>query len=162
MSLPNPYVAITGRVGPTVSGSITNTAQVSSATPEIDDTDNTASLSQTVIQEADLSIGKQADSESFVTGGLASWSVLVTNAGPSTAAGVTLTDVFPAGVAFDPDASDPLCSETAGQVSCAVGTLSAGDSTLITLVGTIPTTFSGGEHQQLRRGHQHNRRSHSR
>ena len=48
----------------------------------------------------------------------------VSNAGPSTAIGTQLTDTLPAGVTFDSATpSQGTCSQSAGVVSCALGTL---------------------------------------
>ncbi len=51
------------------------------------------------------------------------------NLGPSAASAVTLVDTLPAGAAFS--SASPGCSEAAGTVTCALGTLSAGASAVV-------------------------------
>lgn len=52
------------------------------------------------------------------------YTITVTNAGPDEAADVTVVDTLPAGVTFDPGASDPSCVEgPAGTITCSLGDL---------------------------------------
>jgi uncharacterized repeat protein (TIGR01451 family) len=82
--------------------------------------------------EADLRIAKTAAPATAVPGDVVTYSITVTNDGPSPAAGVTLLDPIPAGTSFVAGslADDPACSFDAllGRVECGPGTLAAGAS----------------------------------
>ena len=141
--LPPPYVTITGTVAGNLSGPISNTATVTADTTEPDTSDNSDTVNQTVDQQADLDLVKQATQDEFVAGGTASWSILVSNRGPSTATGIVLDDAIPAGVEVDLDASDDSCTATGSGVSCTVASLASGESAIVMVVGRIPATFAG-------------------
>jgi uncharacterized repeat protein (TIGR01451 family) len=65
------------------------------------------------------------------------YTVTVTNNGPSAATGVTLTDPLPATVTFGSVIpSQGSCSETAGTVSCNLGDVATGATATVTLVVT--------------------------
>ena len=76
---------------------------------------------------ADLAVSESASPVSGVSsGGTITYTVTVTNNGPSAATGVTLNDFLPAG-AFLVSASPTQgsCSQIGGTVSCALGTLAS-------------------------------------
>ena len=93
-------VVITATVDPaTPDGTIlANTATVASSTSDPNPGNNTDSVDTTVKAEADLAVTK-TDGVTKVTAGLSTgtYIVTVTNAGPSAATGVKLTDTFPPG-----------------------------------------------------------------
>ena len=98
---------------------------------------------------ADLSLSKSDAPDPVVAGELLTYTLTVQNDGPSTAIGTQLTDNLPAGVAFDsttPSQGD--CSETAGVVSCTLGTIASGGSANVAInvrpqgAGTITNTAS--------------------
>ena len=78
---------------------ITNTASVSSATTDANGANNTSAATTSVITSADLAVTKTA-SNSVVAGTTLTYTIHVTNSGPSNASGVILTDILPAGVTF--------------------------------------------------------------
>ena len=63
-------------------------------------TPNTATASTTVQARADLSITKTDSPDPVTAGKNLTYTVQVTNGGPSTASAVTVTDTLPAGVTF--------------------------------------------------------------
>jgi uncharacterized repeat protein (TIGR01451 family) len=106
---------------------LSNTASVSSATADPDPSDNTATASTTVTASADLAIAKSGPA-TVVAGSDVVYTLTVSNAGPSDAASVSVTDTLPAGVAFD-SASGPgwSCSNVGDvSVTCTRPGLAAG------------------------------------
>ena len=80
--------------------------------------------------QADLAVTKVGPA-TVVPGDSLSYVVSVTNNGPSTAAGVVLTDTLGAGLS---GATAPGCSGS--PLACPVGPLAAGDSTSFTVTAT--------------------------
>ncbi|MBT8404547.1 MAG: DUF11 domain-containing protein, partial [Gemmatimonadetes bacterium] len=92
-------VTVTARVLPARTADITNVATVASAVADPVAADNRATTTSTVQVAADLTVTKTGPA-SVTAGSGASWTVQVTNNGPSTARNVVLTDTLPAGVSF--------------------------------------------------------------
>ncbi len=85
----------TGTIDPGASGSVSNTATVASAL-DPNSANDTATDTDTLTPEADLGITKQSDGGGTVVPGTqVSYTITVTNAGPSHASGATVTDLFP-------------------------------------------------------------------
>ena len=60
----------------------------------------------------------------MLAGQLLTYTLGVSNAGPHTATGVTVTDTLPANTTFDSaSASQGSCSQASGTVTCALGTV---------------------------------------
>ncbi len=72
------------------------------------------------------------------------YSIIVTNNGPDTATGVTLTDTLPIGVTFD--TASPGCSHNASNnvVTCALGTLEKEKAATVTVTVTTPAAVGSG------------------
>ncbi|MEA2569005.1 MAG: hypothetical protein QOI24_1006 [Acidobacteriota bacterium] len=129
-------VATTAPAGST----ITNTANVSATSPDPNAGNNTASASTNVVT-ADVAITKTATPAANVPTGSETFTIVVTNNGPGTATGVTVTDILPAGTTFtSAGASQGSCSGTT-TVTCNVGTLNNGASATITIVVQAPPTL---------------------
>ncbi len=99
---------------------LVNTATVSSATTEIDPSDDSVTISTTVSATADLAItltgpatataGEPAGFDYVLT---------VTNGGPANqVGGFTVTDRLPDGLTFRPAGSDPACNASGQDVTC--------------------------------------------
>src|SRR6185436_702692 len=115
-------------------GTITNQATVSATTADPSSANNSASATTTVDPAADLSLTKSDSPDPVLAGQLLTYSLGVHNAGPSSAASVTVTDTLPAGVTFD--AATPAqgsCTESSGMVTCALGTLANGDDASVAI-----------------------------
>src|SRR5690606_29071470 len=80
------------------SGVFTNTVEVSGLEPEDNPADNTASLAVTVDPVADLALSKLAAPDPVGVGGVLTYTLTITNHGPSEATGVVVTDSLPAEV----------------------------------------------------------------
>jgi hypothetical protein len=98
-------------------------------------------LNWSLAQHADLTLGMTGPVTPITTGDIASYNLVVTNSGPSSAAGVTITDTTPAGSVID--TIPPGCTEVTGTISCSMGTLAAGGSATadITLHFTAPGVY---------------------
>jgi uncharacterized repeat protein (TIGR01451 family) len=122
--------------------SIINTASVTSDEAGGDSTNDTASVTTAVTPVADLSVAINPSAPTVPVGTNLTYSVVVTNNGPSPATGVTLTDTLPAGVTLV-SATDSLgntLSPTGGVLADNLGGLAAGSSVTLTIVVTAGTT----------------------
>jgi uncharacterized repeat protein (TIGR01451 family) len=95
---------------------------------------------------ADVGVAKTGPS-SVAKGASASYTVTVTNNGPSDAASVTMTDAVPAGTTFASEAqtagpafscTNPAVGDTTGTTTCSVPLLTAGTSATFTLTYQVP------------------------
>ena len=104
---------------------------------------NTTPMATTLAQ-ADLSITKSDSPDPVLAGGTLTYVLTITNTGPSTATGATLTDTLPSGVTFASSTpGSPTCSESSGTVTCTLGSLASGNSTPVTIVVTVSSSISG-------------------
>ena len=138
---------VTVVVAPTAAGSLNNVASVSATQGDATPGNNTASASTTVNAQADVSVTKTDSPDPINLGaGNITYTITVANAGPSPAASTVLTDTLPAGVTFV-SATAP-CTQAAGTVTCNLGTLASGATTVLTVVitptaaGTLNNTAS--------------------
>ncbi len=139
-------LTITARV--TQAGTVTNTASVTASDqPDPDPTDNTASVTVTTQTIADLTITKTLTG-SPVPGRPITYTIVVTNTGPSPVTAANVTDLFP--VAFvapawtctaDPGSSCAAAAGT-GNLETTV-TLEAGDHATFTVTGLIAANATG-------------------
>ncbi|MCC7362611.1 MAG: DUF11 domain-containing protein [Anaerolineales bacterium] len=107
-------------------GLLTNTASVSADQADPNPANNLASAPTTITTATDLVLDKVDLADPVNAGELLLYQLVVTNAGPSDAQNVVITDTLPAGVSFM--GASPLCTESAGVVVCALGALAAGQS----------------------------------
>ena len=131
---------------------ITNTASETSDTPDPDPANATASVSTLVATAADLSVTKTVAPGPVVAGEPVSYSITVSNAGPSDAQTVAFSDVVPADTTFVSDAqtSGPTFTLTnpavggTGTITGTIGTLALGTSATFTVVVLVsPSTPAG-------------------
>ncbi|MDO5728377.1 MAG: DUF11 domain-containing protein [Actinomycetaceae bacterium] len=116
---------------------MTNTAQVSSDTPDPTDSNNSSSSTTSVKQVADLTIAKSGPAE-VIAGESATWTMTIGNAGPSTARAVVLSDTLPEGVSFDSYTSESLtCEVVESTITCELAELAAGATATVEVVGAV-------------------------
>jgi uncharacterized repeat protein (TIGR01451 family) len=131
-------VTLVANVAAETTGPLVNTATVTTTSSDPSSANDTSTFETAVTPApADLSITKTASDDTPVIGFEVTYTIVVTNNGPGTAADVVVTDALPAGTTLV--SSSPGCSGTT-TVTCAVGTLAAGGSATITLVVTMPPT----------------------
>jgi uncharacterized repeat protein (TIGR01451 family) len=119
-------------------GIITNTASVASTDTnliESDTTNNTDTETTTLSPEIDLRITKTDSADPVIAGGSLTYTIIVTNDGPSTATNVNVSDTIPTGMVFTSVTSTQgTASQASGVVTGALGTLAPAASATITLV----------------------------
>ena len=120
------------------SGSVTNTATVATPAGTTDSTpaNNTVSDTDTVTPVADVSVSKTDGVTSVNAGGTTSYTIVVSNAGPSSAGGAVLTDPASAGLTV----TGVTCGGAAGGAVCPAAVVGAFPVAGIT-IATLP---SGG------------------
>ena len=140
---------ITIVVRPTAAGSITNNATITGQQTDPTPGNNNASATTTVNPAADLAITKTAAPNPAQLNQNVTFTITVTNNGPSSATGVSVTDTLTAGLTLvgTPTTSQGTCSGTT-TITCALGTLAnAGTATISITVstagaGSYPNTAS--------------------
>jgi uncharacterized repeat protein (TIGR01451 family) len=122
-------------------GTISNSAGVSGS--QTDSTPGNSSSSTSalaVISSADVSITKTTGSTQAPVGSVISYTLTASNAGPSPATNVVVTDTLPAGLQFvSATPSQGSCSGTT-TITCNLGTLAAAASATVTLNARVIAT----------------------
>jgi uncharacterized repeat protein (TIGR01451 family) len=98
----------------------------------------------TVNRQADLRITKNASVDTVKPGTELTYSLMVTNGGPSLATGVVVSDTLPGGLAFDAGSSSTECSATGQDVTCTIDALSVDEEVILDIVVTAETSLEDG------------------
>jgi len=103
----------------------------------------------TVVINADLSVTKSDDVTTVTAGDgvTRTYTITVSNAGPSNATSVTLTDAWPSGFTRGtPSPSQGTCTNVGPgpNFTCALGTLAQGGSATVTVTYTVPASTLAG------------------
>ncbi len=128
---------------------INNRATVRSDTPDPNPDNNQSVVTLTVSSVADLSLTKTGPA-SVVAGTPITWSLTLSNSGPSTARNVVVTDVVPAGVVITSVSGSGGASCTTGvpgdpfqPTVCGYGSLASGASRTMTINATVNSGTTG-------------------
>ncbi|HEU4388534.1 MAG TPA: hypothetical protein VFV34_12105, partial [Blastocatellia bacterium] len=140
---------VNATINPAATGSLSNTATVT-APGSFTDTNpgnNSATDTDTLTSQGDLAITKTNGTSTSTAGGSTSYTITVSNAGPSTATGATVADTFPASltVSFTSVAAGGATGNTAsgsGNINDTV-TLPPGSSVTYTATCSINPAASG-------------------
>ncbi len=130
-------IALVVDVLPAAYPQVTNPASVTSPATDTDPDNNRDTDTVTVGAEVDLSVAKTG---SVTVGRTATWTIAVSNAGPSATVGpITVTDELPSGLAFDSASGTGWACGAAGNVvTCTYApSLAAGATATVTLVTSI-------------------------
>lgn len=137
-------LTIAGTISPSATGSITvpATVTVSSGIQETITTNNTASDTDTLVYQADLAIAKTDGKDSVQPGSAITYTITVTNNGPSQVPSITVVDTLPALL------QGPVFTPTQGVYNEATGlwtglNLMPGQSVTLTLKGTVDPSVTG-------------------
>ncbi|MBB6500684.1 Ig-like domain-containing protein [Pedobacter cryoconitis] len=140
-------LTITGTVAPTASGSLSNTVTVAPPTGVTDPTpgNNTATDVGTISRVIDFGVVKTASPTTATAGNALTYTITLTNNGPSTLATadvLTLTDNLPAG--FTASGYTPATGTYTSSNGNWTGlTLASGQSTTLTITGTVAPGATG-------------------
>jgi uncharacterized repeat protein (TIGR01451 family) len=118
------------------SGTITNTATVSTSSPETNTTNNTSSASTAVLL---LSVTKTAGPDPVLLNGTLTYTLSVTNVGTSTVPDITIVDNLPFEVNFLSATGN--CTQQAKQLVCNIGSLAPGGSAGISIQTTVTAPY---------------------
>ena len=93
---------------------------------------------------ADLAVTKSDSPDPVLAGNSLSYTLTITNNGPTTSTGSVLTDILPSGVTFASSTpGPPTCTESNGTVACDLGDLVANASTTVTIQVAVNGTTTG-------------------
>ena len=137
-------IVVTGTLDPSSLGDVSNTATVSSSTDDPNPADNTIEATARAAAIADLSITKTGVLTEFVPGQTASWTIEVTNGGPSDATDVIVTDTLPS-AGLSGVTSTPSQGSCATPSTCQLGTVAAGSTATITVSGTLSSGYTAAD-----------------
>ena len=124
-----------------VSGTLlVNQVQVNSANEDPNAVDNTAAATTTVLATAKVTLHKDVTPATAQPGATIVYRIVVTNAGPSTAAAVVVSDALPAALLNAQVSSTPAgCTA----FPCALGDLAPGAAATILVVGQLAPEAAG-------------------
>ena len=125
-------------------GVVPGTATVGSATPDSDPTNNSSSADITVVAKAVIAIAKVVDPSPLVAGGAATYTITATNAGPSDAQTVVVTDTLdPRLTIGTPSPSLGTCAVAGQTVTCTAPTVAANGSLIIRIPVSVDHAATG-------------------
>ncbi len=122
------------QIPPGATTSWPNTATVQTDSVDPNPNNDTATVSTTLTQSADVSVTKSGPA-TIVAATNITYTVDVTNNGPSNASDVVLTDTLPA--------ETTLVSSSCGSTTCAIGTLAPGVTQSFTIVAHVDADATG-------------------
>ena len=127
-------------------GTVTNSVTVSTDTDDPEPDNDTATEDTTIETSADLSVTKTVSPSAVNAGDNVTYTITYSNAGPSTAVDVVVTDTLSSALTFvSATPSSGSCSEAAGTVTCNVGDVAAGGGGNVMIVATVSAGASAGE-----------------
>ena len=119
-------------------GNVTNVAAVAASTPDSNPGNNTSSpVGTTITPIADMAVGKTGPASVVALSNL-TYTISVTNLGPSSAGGVVVADVLPTTGTFISASGNGVTN--AGAVGWSLGTLSAGQVSNLTVIVMAPAS----------------------
>jgi uncharacterized repeat protein (TIGR01451 family) len=130
------HVHITSPTSAATCGSVDNTANVTTSNDGADSDSATITVNC-----PNVTVLKTADQGTIDAGDTAAFTIVVTNEGPGTAKGVTLTDTLPSGIVWSEDSA--ACSIAAGVLSCNFGDLTDGATRTVHVTGVTDAADCG-------------------
>ena len=134
-------ITVTASSAITGGSSIENRASVTAATPDPTISNNADTADTSIIGQAQLALDKRASAATVTAGDLVTYTIAVTNNGPSTATSVDVKDQLPAGLTpVEVTAQEGVC---AGPI-CQFGSLPVGASRTMTVVARVDAGMAAG------------------
>jgi uncharacterized repeat protein (TIGR01451 family) len=122
---------------PTVLGPITNVVSVSSDQVDTNPTNNTAQNINTVDPSADLQLTMTDSPDPVALSQTLTYSIFVTNRGPSVASNIVVSDVLPASLRFvSAQTTHGACTNDSNALTCVVGQLPPGERMTLIISAT--------------------------
>src|SRR5205823_3459104 len=140
LGLASTTVHLTVHVDPSRLADLSNTASVTSTTADPTPGDHSATETTGVNTAADLSITKSDSPDPVLAGNDLTYTIQVTNAGPSFARNVSISDAVPAGTSFV--SADNGGTNTAGTVTWNLGDLGLASTTVHLTVHVDPSRLA--------------------
>jgi uncharacterized repeat protein (TIGR01451 family) len=141
-------MTVTVHIKPDTLGTINDDARVSSDTFDADLSNNLATVATNVTASADLSITKSGTPSPVLAGNKLTYTMTVSNAGPSTAQSVSVSDTLPTGTSFvsgvDGNGNTICALVQANTVVCDLKTMDPGTSKTILLTVLVAPSVPKG------------------
>jgi uncharacterized repeat protein (TIGR01451 family) len=132
---------VTITLTPTATGSFDYTVTADATPNDAPLTNNSAIVTTDVVPAADLGLVATTSENPVLAGGTLTYSLAVTNAGPSDATNVSLTDTLPAGATLSGTPTAPAgvtCTNTTTDVTCAIGSLVKDATVTVSISVNVP------------------------
>jgi uncharacterized repeat protein (TIGR01451 family) len=131
---------VSATLSPAATGTLSNTATCAVGPGETDTitTNDTATDNDTITQQTDLAITKTDGVTSVTTGSNVTYTVVVTNNGPSTATGASVSDILPAELT----GATWSCVASGGSTCAPSGSGNLSDSVTLAPLGTATYTIT--------------------
>jgi len=123
-------------------GSLTNTATVSAAN-DTNSGNNSASDTDSADVQYDVSVAKTNGTTTVVPGSTTTYTITVSNAGPSTATSVSVSDSMPSWISSWTWSGNGLTGQT-GNLSDTISSVAPGSGVVYTVVATVKPDVTGG------------------
>ena len=133
-------ILIRGTVSPSGIGIISNTAEVSSTTEDPNPSNNASTVDVIVVPSADVSVAKTAAPNPVIPGEMLVYTINVSNAGPSNAQNVVLTDFISPDIIGEEFSIDGGVTFNPWPGSFDIGTLLSGGTRTILIRGTVSSS----------------------
>ncbi|MFL6248701.1 MAG: hypothetical protein ACJ74H_21940 [Thermoanaerobaculia bacterium] len=143
--------SVTGTIDPSATGTLDNTVTITppAGADDSNPANNSATDSDALAASADLSVTKTSTQTTYVPGGTLTYTIAVTNAGPSDATDVTVEDVLPANTTFASltaaagyNCVTPAAGAT-GTVTCTAASIAPATTGTFTLIVNVNLDATG-------------------
>lgn len=133
---------ITITVKPQFAGPLVNTATIYTTSADFSPGNNSFSATNNVSPNADVGVTKTAVTNSVIVTSNISYTITVTNRGPTPASGIVVSDPVPPNSTFvSAGSTQGTCTNIGGVITCSVGDMTNGVSATITV--TLATSLEG-------------------
>jgi uncharacterized repeat protein (TIGR01451 family) len=136
-------ISVIVTANPDFRGTLTNEATVTGNEVEINLSNNKSTVTTNVNGVIDLSVDKSDTPDPVSAGGTLTYTIVVTNNGPSAATGVKFVDTLPAGLTFVSASPGANVTASGNTITGTIGNLGVGQSVTYTIVTTVGPTVSG-------------------